>query len=338
MSPTLSSYHFMLARSRPSPLSMPAQPKQAAAISADLAAAITRAASSQTYFTIRFLADRPLVADAYRAYAYFRWVDDLVDQDGASAAGRLAFLKRQQEIIARCYQGDWPEGLCPQEQLVADLIHGDGEANSGLRTYIEQMMAVMIFDAGRKGRLVSEGELDAYTQALATAVTECLHHFIGHDDVSPPDEARYLAVTGAHITHLLRDMVEDTAVGYISIPREYLAAHGLAPTDIHHPAYRDWVRQRAQLARRCFAAGREALARMPNRRRRLAGFAYIGRFELVLDAIEKDDYVLRRDYPERKSKRAALTLGWTAVSQLLPVTRFSKSSGDLESRPTMEQR
>ncbi len=314
MSPTFSSYHFMLARSRPLPSSIPVQPKRTAATSADLAAAITRAASSQTYFTIRYLADRPLVADAYRAYAYFRWVDDLVDQDGVSAARRLAFLERQQDIIARCYRSGWPDELCLQEQLVADLIRGDHETNSGLRTYIEQMMAVMAFDAGRKGRLIGEWELDAYTRALATAVTEALHHFIGHDDISPPDKARYLAVTGAHITHMLRDMVEDTAVGYVNIPREYLETHGLTPTDIHHPAYRDWVRQRAQLARRCFAAGREALARMPNRRRRLAGFAYIGRFELVLDAIEKDDYVLRPDYPERKSKRAALKLGWGLVA------------------------
>jgi len=41
-----------------------------------LAATITRTASKQTYYTIRFLVDAGLVEDAYRAYAYFRWVDD----------------------------------------------------------------------------------------------------------------------------------------------------------------------------------------------------------------------------------------------------------------------
>ncbi len=46
-----------------------------------LAADITRAASKQTYYTIRFLVDRSLVEDAYRAYAYFRWVDDCLDQE-----------------------------------------------------------------------------------------------------------------------------------------------------------------------------------------------------------------------------------------------------------------
>jgi phytoene/squalene synthetase len=48
-------------------------------IKSDLAPSITKAASKQTYYTIRLLADRARVADAYRAYAYFRWVDDVLD-------------------------------------------------------------------------------------------------------------------------------------------------------------------------------------------------------------------------------------------------------------------
>ena len=43
------------------------------------ASSITKAASKQTYYTIRFLVDRERVDDAYRAYAYFRWVDDVLD-------------------------------------------------------------------------------------------------------------------------------------------------------------------------------------------------------------------------------------------------------------------
>ena len=46
-----------------------------------LAASITKAASKQTYYTIRFLVDRERVKNAYRAYAYFRWVDDTLDED-----------------------------------------------------------------------------------------------------------------------------------------------------------------------------------------------------------------------------------------------------------------
>jgi hypothetical protein len=50
----------------------------------NLASSITKAGSYQTYYTIRFLVDRERVDDAYRAYAYFRWVDDVLDADSLS--------------------------------------------------------------------------------------------------------------------------------------------------------------------------------------------------------------------------------------------------------------
>lgn len=293
--------------------------------SSSLAESITREASSQTYFTICYLVDRPLVPHAYRAYAYFRWVDDRVDEEQTTQTERLDFLARQQEIIARCCLGDWPMDLCPEEKLVADLIHSDPITNNGLHTYINQMMAVMVFDARRKGRFISQDELAEYTRALATAVTEALHYFIGHHDCSPQDETRYLAVTGAHITHMLRDACEDTAVGYYNIPQEYLKQHNFLPTDVNHDAYRAWVRQRVQLARDCFAHGRAYLARVENRRCRLAGYAYIARFEVVLDAIEADDYRLRPAYPERKSKKAGLKIILAALRQAIHASPQNKN-------------
>jgi hypothetical protein len=104
-------------------------------------------------------------------------------------------------------------------------------------------------------------------------------------------------------------------VGYYNIPYEYLNQHNLDPTDVHHEAYRAWVRQRVQLARRCFALGRTYLARVENLRCRLAGYAYTARFEVVLDAIEKDDYHLRAAYPERKSAKSRIKVGLAALRQ-----------------------
>lgn len=292
-----------------------------------LAELITKEASTQTYYTIRCLVDPPLVLDAYRAYAYFRWVDDMVDQADMPLADRLTFLARQQAIIKQCYQGKTPLDLCPEEQMVTDMIRQDEGMSEGLRLYMNQMMAVMLFDAGRKGRLISQPELAEYTRALAVAVTEAMHHFIGHDAAAPRDDTRYLAVTGAHITHMLRDAVEDAAAGYVNIPQEVLEQYQITPTDWHHEAYQAWVQQRVQLARRCFAAGRHYLARLESLRCRLAGYAYINRFEVVLGLIEKDHYQLRPAYPERKSRKAALKMCLTALTQtglsLLPGKRSS---------------
>jgi phytoene/squalene synthetase len=287
-----------------------------------LAAGITRAASKQTYYTIRLLVDRDRVDDAYRAYAYFRWVDDWLDQETRPRLERLAFVERQQALIENCYRGHPPAGLIPEEHLLADLIRQDPDEDSGLRAYVRNMMAVMAFDADRRGQLIFEPELKAYTHWLASAVTEALHYFIGHNCASPKDETRYLAVTGAHVTHMLRDTLEDAAAGYYNIPREVVTAHGLAPWDVEHPVYRDWVQARVDQARECFRIGRHYLARVENLRCRIAGYAYIYRFEVVLDCIEREGYVLRADYPERKrSSRALEMLGtalWMALTNRQP--------------------
>jgi hypothetical protein len=277
-----------------------------------LAARITRNASRHTYYTIRFLVDTGLVEDAYRAYAYFRWVDDWLDQEQPrSQAERLAFVKRQQALIDSCARRDLLSALAPQERLLADLIRRDTEQNSGLQAYIRNMMAVMAFDADRRGRLVSQRELNDYTHWLAVAVTEALHYFIGHDCAAPHGQIRYLAVSGAHIAHMLRDALEDARAGYYNIPSEVLAANGIAPWDVHNNAYQAWVRERVHQARACFQMGRAYLAQVESLRCRIAGYAYISRFEAVLDTIEHAGYVLQACYPQRKGGHHGIKMiGW----------------------------
>jgi hypothetical protein len=263
--------------------------------SSSLAGTITEVASPPTHHIIGLLVDRNRTQDAYRAYAYFRWVDDWLDQTRRDRDDRLTFVRRQQALIDRAYAGTHPRDLTMEEQMVVDLIRTDDEPNSGLRLYIQNMMAVMAFDAERRGRLISARELSEYTHWLAVGVTEALHYFIGHDDPSPRSASRYLAVTAAHITHMLRDTYEDLAAGYFNVPCEYLTAHGIGPSEVHSDAYRAWVQSRVQLARDYFKAGREYLAQVWNVRCRIAGHAYCLQFERVLDAIEREAYWLRCD-------------------------------------------
>jgi hypothetical protein len=282
-----------------------------------LAAWITEAASKQTYYTVRFLVDRPLISDAYRAYAYFRWVDDQLDQEGIDKPQRMAFVKRQKALMELCYQGEPLPRLSEEERMLVDLIDKDFQKNSGLQAYIRNMMAVMAFDAERRGRLITQAELADYSRYLATAVTEALHYFIGHDQPSPRGEARYLAATAAHIVHMLRDTAEDVEASYYNIPSEYLAASGISAWDVESAPYRAWVRGRVQLARSYFNAGRNYLAQVENLRCRLAGYAYIARFEGVLGAIEAEGYRLRPDCAEYKRKAAALRTGWSVLALAL---------------------
>ena len=282
----------------------------------ELAPAITKAASKQTYYTVRFLVDRKRVADAYRAYAYFRWVDDTLDAESCSRAERSAFVGRQMSLLESCYRGEFVCDATIEEQMLIELVQSDTEKNSGLQTYLHNMMAVMVFDAERRGRVVSQSELNDYTRWLASAVTEAMHYFIGHCCYSPQNEARYLAVTAAHITHMLRDTLDDIQAGYFNIPREVLDANHIQPQDVGSDAYRAWAQSRVQLARSYFKTGREYLNQVENPRCKLAGLAYTARFECVLDLIERDGYLLRAAYPERKGLGALVRASGTIFPSL----------------------
>ena len=78
-------------------------------MSPSLASSITKAASRQTYYTIRFLVEPARREDAYRAYGYFRWVDDVLDAEVPSGptpgvVGRIerrVFVDRQKALLDR---------------------------------------------------------------------------------------------------------------------------------------------------------------------------------------------------------------------------------------------
>ncbi len=281
------------------------------------ASSITKAASQQTYYTIRVLADRARVDDAYRAYGYFRWVDDVIDSDLGSRTRQRAFLERQKSLLESCYRDEPLRDANIQEKMLVELVQRNPEKDSGLEAYLRNMMLVMDFDARRRGRLISQGELNEYTRWLANAVTEAMHYFIGNGDFAPQDETRYLAVSAAHVTHMLRDTYDDLRAGYYNIPREVLEAHLIGPKDVHSDAYRAWVKSRVQLARHYFRAGRGYLARVQNRRCRLAGLAYTARFEWLLDTIERENYFLRPQYSEKRSMGTGLRMSWLALSSLI---------------------
>jgi phytoene/squalene synthetase len=294
-------------------------------MNSNLASAITKEASKQTYYTIRLLVDRPRVEDAYRAYAYFRWVDDVLDAEAPprSVAGdaerfeRLCFLDRQKSLLDQCLRGVVPQDASRHEAMLVELVRRADPLDARLEAYLRHMMLVMDFDVRRRGRLVSQAELNQYTSWLATAVTEAIHYFIGNGAAAPHDETRHLAVSGAHILHMLRDTYGDVRAGYFNIPREVLEAHSIGPADVHTDAYRAWVERRVQLARAHFSAGRSYFARVENWRHRLAGLAYIARFEWLIETLEREDFRPRARYPEGRSLGTGLRMSWHVLGWMI---------------------
>jgi phytoene/squalene synthetase len=310
-----------------------------ASVTCDLASAITKAASKQTYYTIRFLVDRPRVEDAYLAYAYFRWVDDVLDAvqaPGWAAAEvereeRARFLERQKALLAACLRGDEPVEVGRHEAMLVQLIRHAGPSDPRLGAYVRHMMRVMEFDVGRRGRLISGDELEDYTRSLAIAVTEAMHYFIGDGAAAPDDETRYMAVRGAHIVHMLRDTFVDARAGYFNVPREILEGFSIGPEDVRCDAYRAWVRDRVRLARTSFDAGKTYFAGLHSRRHRLAGLLYMARFEWLIDTLERNGFTLQAEYRERRHPATVVRTGRYLAATLARPRRVSHPTAPLSS-------
>jgi len=215
------------------------------------------------------------------------------------------------------------DGLAPEEAIVADLIRHDSAAESNLQSFIYNMLTVIEFDAYRRGQVVSQQKLDWYTDCLAISVTDGIQYFIGNDHTYPVVENRLSAARGAHIAHLLRDMLADIGDGFINIPREYLEAHAIGPEEIDSAPYRAWVRQRVQQARSDFADGIGYLDELDVLRCKIAGYWYCARFEGVLNTIEHDGYRLR---PEYKRHKISTWVGLMVVATSVTLRHFYRKS------------
>jgi len=285
--------------------------------SAALAKSITWAASKQSYLTALLMVDKNLIDDAFRAYGYFRWIDDVVDVDSRNRFDRTSFMTRQKEIIRELYRGDRPADLTPEEEMVADLIWRHKANDGGVHSYIQKMLGVIDFDAQRRGKLVSAEKLVWYSDALGASVVDAIQFFIGSGEAYPKTDDRYSAGIAAHIAHILRDMRADIADGFVNIPREYLEQHGIDPEDVEHSAFRSWVRERVDTSRKLFRLGRRYLDNLVSLRVKIVGYWYCARFDGVLDAIEQDGYILRKDYGSRHGLANWMKMASVATSTTL---------------------
>ncbi len=296
--------------------------------SAILARNITRTGSIQTYYTARLMVDKDLVDDFFRAYAYFRWIDDVIDISAESDEERRKFTAGQRQLIDDLYSEKPVADLQSEEEILRDLIRNDRGEDSGLKSFICNMFAIIEFDAHRKGKLISSEELDWYVNTLGKSVTDGLLYFIGNGSPYPEASNRYQAATAAHISHLLRDTEQDKRDGFFNIPSEYLLEKEIKVNDVDDPAYKEWVRTRVETARLMFVEGKKYLDGLEVLRSKIVGYWYCARFEVVLDTIEADGYRVRPEYHERRQIRTWLKILWLGLSLSVKhaITRMKPAS------------
>jgi len=176
------------------------------------------------------------------------------------------------------------------------------------------MFAIIEFDAYRKGWTIDLEELLWYSDTLSRSVTDGIQFFIGKGYSYPDGDDRLAAARAAHIAHLLRDTIPDTAGGFINVPAEFLEKHDIEPVEVDSDAYREWVTERVEEARKEFREGIRYLNDLDILRCKIVGRWYCARFVAVLDTIEQDDYHLRGEYEERQQISTWLNIIWLGLS------------------------
>ena len=126
---------------------------------------------------------------------------------------------------------------------------------------------------------------------------------------------------------MLRDTYVDLRAGYFNIPGELLEGHSIGPEDMHSDAYREWVEARVRLASMYLEQGKAYFARVQNVRHRLAGLAYVARFEWLIETLEREEFRLRPEYAtEGASRRDSRMAGCCPRTWCRP-PRAAQSSG-----------
>jgi phytoene/squalene synthetase len=246
--------------------------------------------NSAAFYLARLLYDRGTLPLFCLGYAYFRWVDDFIDDPMHSERSCRAFITCQQKLIDAAYQGEiWSTDRI-EEQMVQYLVEVDFQER--LKPYIQDMLAALVWDTRRRGQFSDRSALQAYSLALGRAYTNALQAFVTQSHVYPDAPGRYAAGTAAHLVHLLRDFVQDWEAGYYNISRQEMAEFGLdaAPFDFEGEAFRNWVRVVAQRARGLFRDGQRYLDSLQVYRCKLLGYLYCVRYEILLDQIEHQGY------------------------------------------------
>ena len=234
------------------------------------------------------------------AYAYFRWVDDIVDSEDASIDQKTTLLDRQRAWIAELYEN--PESLrvisslTAEEQLLFFVIQHDlAGGKQALRLSISDMLRSIEMDATRRGRVVSSEVLTQIqmhrTRAFADFVSTLLHQrtLVGAEN-------RLLVFALAcDEAHKLRDLIQDVTFGYFNISFEELREYEIDLNDLNCPGLREYVKDKVSSTRASFTRARRDL-RHVSATLRAACLIYGLRHLMLLKAIENDAYYLRFSY------------------------------------------
>jgi len=223
------------------------------ALQSDIAAKV-QASGTSFYAAMRLLPQARRDA-MFAIYAFCREVDDIADEP-AEVADKLRRLQGWRHEIARLYDGN------PQHPIARALLP-HVRAFDLRRSDFLDVIDGMEMDALEDIVAPDLAKLDRYCDRVASAVGRLSVRAFGATEPQADQVAHHLG-RALQLTNILRDLAEDAERGRLYLPREELAAAGIAtriPAEIvAHPNLPQACRAVAALAKRHFASAHAAMA------------------------------------------------------------------------------
>jgi phytoene synthase len=177
---------------------------------------VAKAQARNFYYGFRLLPPEKHAA-LCALYAFMRWVDDISDEPGDSAAkGRGLELARDAVERAASGSASTPVFL----PALADTL----SRYRIPRSYLDELIAGAEMDL--RGALYGTfDDLRAYCHRVAGIVGQCCVHVFGFEDARALELADRLGLA-FQLTNILRDVAQDFGLGRVYLPQEDLERFG----------------------------------------------------------------------------------------------------------------
>jgi phytoene synthase len=216
------------------------------------ATAITRSSNTSFYYSFSLLPRQKREA-IHTVYAFCRYTDDIVDEEGPQH-NKGVLLRKWRMELGRAMRGVSTFPLLNQLSATAHRFNIPVE-------HFYELIHGMEIDL-IKTRYRTFEELKEYCYLVASSVGLMCRQIFGYRNESTRDYAINLGIA-LQLTNILRDVGDDARRGRIYLPLEDLQRYGVTEEDIldcrYTPAFVELMRYECARASRYFDIARDAL-------------------------------------------------------------------------------
>jgi 15-cis-phytoene synthase len=270
------------------------------------------------YFATSFLRESHR-SDIIRLYAFFRTLDDLVDERVPGGASDLE-IERELEAWSEWFSGDM-DGPAPRSVIGADLADVV-RAHAIPLVLFEEFLDGLQADL-RWSQPETVADLTSYSYRVASTVGIAMTHTFDAASPAALDAARRLGIA-MQWTNILRDVGGDLERGRLYLPKSELERHSMSAEDLftiwrsgNGPDHRlrSLIGQEVARADREYAVGLDGVRLLPEDVRLpifVAGVLY----QRILRALEANDYDSLRTRVST-NRREKIAVAGSSVVQML---------------------